>query len=249
MKCIGLRVVILIAMPAKRPPAEPLPIGEAITAIRPLPSDPSMRSVRIGRRVIARLRADDVESIGLSAGQILTDELAGAIEDVLAVTKARKDALRLLGRRGYSCGQLVDRLKRKGHAESIARAVVDELRADDWLDDEEYARAVAREIHARGPASPRLIMQKLRQRRIDGDLARRVAEETLADTDLIEEAIALAEKRLRMMGNVPAATATRRIVSALARRGFDMTTIRAALDRVKIVDGGDEPDGHADPMP
>jgi regulatory protein len=238
-------------MPAKRPPIEPIPIGEAITAIRPLPSDPSLRSVRIGRRVIARLRADDVESIGLRAGEILTDEMAGAIEDLLAVTKARKDALRLLGRRGYSCGQLVDRLKRKGHAESIAREVVDDLRADDWLDDEEYARAVAREIRARGPASTRLIIQKLRQRRIDGDLARRVAEEALADTDPVEEAIALAEKRLRTMGNVPATTATRRIASALARRGFDMDTIRTALDRVKIADAdtGDEPDADADEMP
>ena len=223
-------------MPAEKPPAEPMPIGETITAIRPVPSDPSLRSVRIGRRVIARLRADDVESIGLRAGGILTDEQAGAIEGVLAITKARKDALRLLGRRGYSCGQLVDRLKRKGHAESIAHEVVDELRAGDWLDDEEYARAVAREIRARGPASTRLIIQKLRQRRIDGDLARRVAEETLADTDPVEEAITLAEKRMRSMRSVPRATAARRIAAALARRGFDMDTIRTAIRRAGILD-------------
>ncbi|MDY7109729.1 MAG: regulatory protein RecX [Planctomycetota bacterium] len=226
-------------MPAKKTPAEPLPIGEEITTIRPLPSDPSMRSVRVGRRVIARLRASDVESIGLRAGEILTDELAGAIEAVLAVNNARKDALRLLGRRGYSSGQLVDRLKRKGHDESASRAVVDELLADNWLDDEEFARAVAREIRARGPASTRLIIQKLRQRRIEGDLARRVAEEALADVDPVEEAIALAETRLRTMGRVPPATAARRLSGALARRGFDMDTIRTALERVKIAD--DEP--------
>jgi len=238
-------------MPAKKLPTEPMPIGEVITAIRPLPSDPSLRSVRIGRRVIARLRTDDVESIGLRAGEILTDELAGAIEGVLTITKARKDALRLLGRRAYSCGQLVDRLRRKGHDEATARAVVDELRAGDWLDDEEYAQAVAREIRARGPASTRLIIQKLRQRRIDADLARRVAEEAMADTDPVEEAITLAERRLRTMGNIPATTATRRIANALARRGFDMDTIRTVLDRVKIVDddSGDEPDTDADEMP
>jgi regulatory protein len=238
-------------MPAKKPPAAPMPVGEAITAIRPLPSDPSMRSVRIGRRVIARLRADDIGSIGLRAGQILTDEIAGAIEAILAVDKARKDALRLLGRRGYSCGQLVDRLKRKGHEEPAARAVVNELKADNWLDDEEYARAVAHEIRAHGPATPRLIIQKLRQRRIDADLARRVAEEALADADPVDEAVRLAEKRLRTMGHVPAATAARRIASALARRGFDMDTIRTALDRVKIADAepGDEPDAKTDAIP
>jgi regulatory protein len=238
-------------MPAKKTPTEPLPIGEAITAIRPLPSDPSLRSVRIGRRVIARLRASDCEAIGLRTGEILTDELAGAIEAMLAVNSARKDALRLLGRRGYSCGQLVDRLKRKGHDASAACAVVDELRADNWLDDEEFARAVAREIRARGPASTRLIIQKLRQRRIDGDLARRVAEEALADADPLEEAVALAEKRLRTMGRVPPATAARRIAGALARRGFDMDIIRAALERVKITDdhSGDEPDAGTDAMP
>ena len=236
-------------MPAEKPPAEPMPVGEAITAIRPLPSDPSMRGVRIGRRVIARLRATDIESLGLEAGQILTDELAGAIEEVLALTRARRDALRLLGRRGYSSGQLVDRLKRKGHAESTARAVVDELRDGDWLDDEEYARAVAREICARGPASPRLIMQKLRQRRIDADLARRVAEETLADTDPVEEAIALAEKRMRSMRSVPRATAARRIAAALARRGFDMDTIRAAIQRAGVLDndGGRPQEEEAEP--
>jgi len=236
-------------MPAEKSSSEEIPVGEMITAIRPLPSDPSMRSVRIGRRVIARVRADDVESIGLHAGQILTDELAGAIEEVLALTKARKDALRLLGRRGYSCGQLVDRLKRKGHAESIARAVVDELRDGDWLDDEEYARAVAREIRARGPASTRLIMQKLRQRRIDGDLARRVAEEALADTDPVEEAVTLAEKRMRSMRSVPPATAARRIAAALARRGFDMDTIRTAIQRAGILDddGGQPQEEEAEP--
>ena len=108
---------------------------------------------------------------------------------------------------------------------------------------------MAREICARGPASPRLIMQKLRQRRIDADLARRVAEETLADTDPVEEAIALAEKRMRSMRSVPRATAARRIAAALARRGFDMDTIRAAIQRAGVLDndGGRPQEEEAEP--
>ena len=143
----------------------------------------------------------------------------------------REHALRLLERRGYSRGELAQRLASRGYDSGPIGVVVERLVACGLLDDEVYAREVARFIVQRKPASAPLIEEKLIARRIPLELARQIAAETVADVDPVEAATRLA------MSYSPVASpqaARRRIGSALARRGFDADIISAALERAGL---------------
>ena len=142
----------------------------------------------------------------------------------------KEHALGLLGRRGYSRGELAQRLASRGYDRGIIDVVVERLAVCGLLDDEAYAREVARTILRRTPASAELIEQQLIARRLPTELARRVAAETLADVDAVEAATRLALSCHRARS--PEA-ARRRIGSALARRGFDADVIREVVERLE----------------
>ncbi len=143
----------------------------------------------------------------------------------------REHALRLLEPRGYSRGELAQRLASKGYDSGLIEVVVERLVACGLLDDAAYARDLADSIVKRKPASAQLIEEKLIARRIPMELARQVAAETVADVDPLEAATRLA------MSYGPVASpqaARRRIGSTLARRGFDADIISAALERAGL---------------
>lgn len=142
----------------------------------------------------------------------------------------REHALRLLGRRGYSRGELARRLESKGHDRDLTNVVIERLVACGLLDDEAYAHSVAAMVLQKKPASAALIEQKLLSRRIPPEIARRVATEILTDTDPLQEATRMARGILKQ-GALRSAEATRRrIGAALARRGFDTDIIWSVLD-------------------
>jgi len=221
---------------------EDIPLGERVTAIQPLRSDPNIRSVRVGRRTIAKLRASEIEALGVEVGQELTAGLWRDLERAAEQDKGRKAALRLLGRRAYSSGQIVQRLGRRGFDRDLSRRIAEELVEAGWIDDLAYARAEARQILSRAPAGKRLLVSKLRQRFISAEMAEQVAEEVLRGVDATEQATALARKRLRVMGPVPPATAARRIAAALHRRGFDGETVRNVIEGLPLVDDASDAD-------
>ena len=146
----------------------------------------------------------------------------------------REHALRLLDRRGYSRGELAEKLVSKGHDRDLADLVIERLAACGLLDDEAYALAVAAAVVKKKPASATLIEQKLLARRVPPEIARRVATEVLAETDPVAAATGMV-RGILAGGAVRSAEATRRRVgAALARRGFDTDIISTVLDRAGL---------------
>lgn len=215
--------------------AADIPPGARITHLETVTSNPNLTRIRVDGRVVARLRTDEVAELHLAVGDEWTDACARSVMHCLAMAKARKTALNILSRRGYSRAELASRLIRKGHEREVAFSVADEMVADGWIDEAEYARSVARSALAGKPAGHRLIVQKLRARKLDRELAERIAAEMLEDVDLTDAAIDLAQRRLRTMGNLPETTARRRIAALLTRRGFDGDTVRTAMDRIQVI--------------
>ncbi len=146
----------------------------------------------------------------------------------------REHALRLLDHRGYSRGELTERLVSKGHDRDLTEVVIERLAACGLLDDEAYALSVAETVLQKKPASATLIEQKLLARRVPPEIARRVAAEILADTDPVEAATGMV-RGILADGAVRSTEATRRRVgAALARRGFDTDIISSVLDRAGL---------------
>ncbi len=136
----------------------------------------------------------------------------------------RQKALELLSRRPHSRKELKDKLLRRGVSEEDAEDCVAWLAERGFLDDEEYAGAVARHYAAKGYGAGR-VRSELQRRGIDRELA--------ADTlsDLPDNAGKIDAFLARRLGDSHDREAVRKVSAALFRRGFSWEEIRAALRR------------------
>ena len=193
---------------------------------RTIPSDPERCAIRVNGRTVARLRAIDVETLGIRAGTAWTDDLASAAADAAAGDETRRAALRLLARRAYSRHELTTRLAERPFADTI----VDELADAGWLDDAAYATDLARSLIDRQPAGRELVLRRLAARGIDPHTATAAADAALAGVDSHDAALALA--RTRALDGTADPKTLRRIAGLLARRGFDADAIEFAIDAI-----------------
>ncbi len=146
--------------------------------------------------------------------------------------KARRYAAALLGRRAYSRQKLVDRMIRTGFDEAIARRVAERFVASGVLDDAALAASMALAEVSRTPAGAFFLEMKLVSKGIDRATAKHAAAEALADRDLVEDAVALATKRLAVLNpSLDDATKRRRLYAGLARRGFSPDLCRVGVER------------------
>ncbi len=139
--------------------------------------------------------------------------------------------MKLLDRRAYSSGELAGRLESTGYDPDLVREAVERLVSLGLVDDEAYARSLARAATAGGPMAAELLRRKLEARRVPPEIAQRVARESALGVDPVEAAAGLATRLGRRIGRAGPEVARRRIAGALSRRGFDADIIVAALHR------------------
>lgn len=162
---------------------------------------------------------------------------AGPMKDPEAV--ARDLCLRALTGTPKTRQQLADLLADRGVPEDAAETVLDRLTEVGLIDDEAFAEAwVSSRQSGRGLAR-RALKAELRAKGVDDEVA---AEAVLAvgDDDERETARRLVERKLPSMRRLDRATATRRLMGMLARKGYGgglaAGVIREALD----ADGADD---------
>lgn len=176
--------------------------------------------------------------LGITVGEEWTDLAKDApATDVPAPEderhRAREAALRLLAVRARSEGELTDRLRRKGFSEELTASVVQRLAAVGLVDDEAFARAWADERVRLRPVGPRRLVQELLAKRVDRDLAARVADETYREHSELELARRVIEKKTRVSGGVDARKRRARLHSLLLRRGFSYEVASAVLKEIE----------------
>lgn len=141
--------------------------------------------------------------------------------------RVRDRALFLLGLRDYACKELEKRLTAdKDIPPELAAAVVTRLQELGLLDDEQYAARAAASMRQYKQYPRRRIQQELCRRGVDPEVARAAAEEV--DGEDFQQALALIEKKYYNKLNTE--DSRRRVVAALARRGFSYGAIRQAMD-------------------
>lgn len=209
-------------------------IDHLVSHLSPLPSDPNVISVKVGRRVVARLRAAQIEQLAIEVGSPWTEDLARQAARIKQVEKTRRHAFRLLSKRGYSRIELAERLERFTDDADIVVEILDELEENHWVDDEAYARTIAEDTLRNKPLAMGLLTELLKRRQIDEDLARRVACETLRGVDPVDSAERLARSHLKKQTRQPPEVIARRIWGMLTRRGFDDQTIETVLHQLNI---------------
>ena len=195
----------------------------------------------IRRRRLYLLRLDneteylvDRQTFDESSCRVGCDVTEEQLNDLLTASqyhRARERALYLLGLRDYACKELEQKLYCEADP-TIAAAGVARLCEVGLLDDERYAARLARSLCEEKHYPRRRIEQELRRRGIDPMLAQTAAEEV--DCEDYEQALAILERKYYNKLSDP--DSRRRVIAALARRGFSYGAIRRAMDACGLPD-------------
>lgn len=193
------------------------------------------------RRSLYRLDFEDGDAVEVDvrtldespyrAGCAITEEQLDTLLAASQYNRARERALYLLGMRDYACKELKQKLYTEADPD-VAAAVVDRLRQVGLLDDERYAARLARSLSEVKHYPRRRIEQELRHRGIDPLTAQSAVEEL--DGEDFEQALALLERKYYNKLSDP--DSRRRVIAALARRGFSYGAIRRAMDAFGVPD-------------
>jgi regulatory protein len=150
----------------------------------------------------------------------------GLDPDVDPVALAREICLRLLTDRARTRGELAQALRRKGIPDEVAHTVLERFDEVGLIDDAAFAAQWTRSRHAHRGLARRAIAMELRRKGVSDE----DAVEALAEVDAESEerrARELVDRKLRSLAVGTAeqrATAGRRLVGMLARKGYGAGT-------------------------
>lgn len=214
--------------------------GTLVKSVRVLSRDEHRVSVRIGGDLRLTLAKRDAEAAGLAPGTSWTSAMAERVIDGVLADTARRFALSSIRRRAQSKGQIIDKLTQRGTPRPIALRVAEELADIGAIDDAAFASAAAHAMVTRRPAGKRLIEMKLRSKRLEGTVARHAAQDAVRGRDALTDALEVARKHARAFPEkLDAAARQRRLLGALARRGFDSDICFQAVRRTLGKAGGE----------
>jgi regulatory protein len=151
-------------------------------------------------------------------------------------------ALDLLARKPWTRRDLTRRLRRRGAPADVAEAVVADLEARGYVDDQAFATTWAESrARDRGLGRGRLRVELL-ARGIARPLVEAAIEHAFEDTDELTRARAAAARRLAALPGAPG-QAARRLHDYLCRRGYPGAVVRQV---VRAVCGDSVPEEAAD---
>ena len=193
-----------------------------VTAIKQ--SSPGRFVVEFDGGETLRSTLEAVTDARLYVGMELDEEAFEELKRSTSKALDRQKALEMLSRRPYSRRELKDKLLRRGTDEQSVEDCIAWLDEHGFLDDGEYAGAVARHYTAKGYGTGR-VKSELRRRGIERELADETLAELPENTEKIDAYIA------RRLSDPKDRDSVRKIGAALFRRGYSWEEIRAALRR------------------
>ncbi len=149
----------------------------------------------------------------------------------LQYSEALEYAVRLLAMRDHACGEVRRKLQARLYLPQAIERVMDKLIREQLLDDAAFAAKWAA-YRARSGVGRARILQELRQKGVEGRLAERaVALDEAGQAQAKDAAVALACKLLRRYRDDPPNAAMRKLLSAMARRGYAYDESVRAVER------------------
>jgi len=145
---------------------------------------------------------------------------------------AKLAAFELLARKAWSARELHSRLKRRGAADDIARAVVAELAERGYVDDAAFARFWA-ESRARGRRiGSRRLQQELLQKGIPRDLAAAAVAGAFAEAPEAARCLEAGRRRLPAILRRGPEGAAARLRDYLLRRGYPPSEVMRTVAKL-----------------
>ncbi len=154
------------------------------------------------------------------------------LKETQAVHEAYNAAGRLLNYRMRTRAELEQRLKKKGFQDTVVDNVMQKLSKLGLIDDVRFADAFVATKVASRPVGRRELERGLRERGVSkGDAERALSHVSDEETQL-NLALRAAETKLRSLARFEQAKRRDKLISFLARRGFDWDVIKQVTRRV-----------------
>jgi len=200
-----------------------------ITAIEPTEEDPNLRNIFVDDTFTTTMSVSMISQLHLEIGEEWTEACESNYACHAACDKARSIALQLLSRRSWGVNEITTRLIKRGVEPNIATITTEQLNVDGWLDDRVYASALIRQWTRKEPAGKRWLEHKLREKEIPQAIASDAIDEAYEGKSEQAAAIQLASIRIATMSHLDQLAVRRRVIAALARRGFNSEVASEAL--------------------
>ncbi len=146
--------------------------------------------------------------------------------------KFYKSSIRFLSLRQRSEKEMRGYLKRKKCNDLTAQKIVESLKRDKFINDEEFARMWIRSHTEIKPRSWRIIKSELKMKGIAEDIIENYESMNKSGGQDKESAFKLAEKKLRTIHDKEKFKIREKLGRYLASRGFDWDTVKDVIDRV-----------------
>lgn len=203
-----------------------------ITKIQPQRRNPDRRNIYLDGTFAFGLNLNVVARFRLVEGLRLSDEQVRSIEQGEVRQECFDSAMRFIQQRLHSREQLRQKLARKEFTPGVIEGVLDDLQRMEYVNDERFAAVKAQYACQQKRLGRRRAMMELRKAGIDQSLAERALAEVYDSRDSAGIAKALAMKQAPRLRKLEPLVARRRLGGMLARRGFDMDTIREVTRQV-----------------
>ncbi|MDP7069920.1 MAG: RecX family transcriptional regulator [Phycisphaerales bacterium] len=201
-----------------------------ITAIDVDPSEPGLRLVMAGTRLLGRVQRQLIETTSIRVGDVVDDATRFLLDEAHRLTELRLKAIRSLSRAPASSARLAERLVRGGGDPDDVGTVLGALAEEGILDDLDTARRTAADALRSGPVGRRRLTAVLRKRGFEATVTEHALEEVLATRDAHRDVQEATQRCARDLQSLPRDTAARRLAGRLARRGFADEDVSDAVE-------------------
>ncbi len=240
----------------KRRTPEEIPVLVPPIRVMSVTEDPRVKGrVRVrcqanGESVTLVIGASGVRAFNVRTGMTLDTVSWAALSREARVVHAQDAALRMLSTSRRSRRDLELRLRRRESDQSVIADALGRLDSIGLLNDDEFALAEAAAQLRNASRSSGAVKRRLRQRGITADIADAAVASAVDSEGVndLERCEAAAEKRARQLRRFDKATAQRRLIGFLMRRGFSSDVIFATTKRLLTgwVQGGSDADDDDD---
>jgi len=203
-----------------------------IVELKPQVRDKSRRTIILDNGNVFGISEDVLLSKDLHVGKILSESDLEDLQDKEDYSKVMNSALHLLEYRMRSTGELFRRLLQKGYEKKDVESVLERLKQMEYLNDEKFAIAFARDKVKNRFIGPIVLKQELFQHHLTPDLISNVIEKIYLEISVNDLIVKLIKKKTPKSGELTKKDYTR-IQNSLVRKGFTWDQIRDQLNTLK----------------
>jgi regulatory protein len=173
-----------------------------------------------------------IVALDLKEGKEVDAKRLKNLEKLEEENKVYEAALRFLSYRFRSEKEVLDKLKTKKFNERIIKKIVQRLKQEKLLDDEEFARAWLRNRKILRPSGKQLIFWELKQKGLKEETIKKILKESYNKDEEMALAKKVALQKKRVYQNLPIKESRQKMLGFLKRRGFDWDVIKGVLDEI-----------------